>query len=106
MKQYQKWKAALPEAKFVNLYGPTEGTGVGGRRHQLFLHLPLIVQQDLIPGLVVDAPCRLNLLQGIYIGPRYMIPNHICRLERMPLTANGKVDRVTLKSNYQEGKEK
>ena len=38
--------------------------------------------------------------------PRYMIPNHICRLERMPLTANGKVDRVTLKSNYQEGKEK
>lgn len=37
--------------------------------------------------------------------PRYMIPNHIKRLERMPLTPNGKVDRVTLKTNYINGKE-
>lgn len=27
--------------------------------------------------------------------PRYMIPNHIRKLEQMPFTANGKVDRVT-----------
>ena len=28
LKQFCLWKEALPEAKFVNLYGPTEGTGV------------------------------------------------------------------------------
>lgn len=33
--------------------------------------------------------------------PRYMIPNRIIQLEVMPLTANGKIDRVTLKKNYQ-----
>ncbi|MBQ7775930.1 MAG: amino acid adenylation domain-containing protein [Lachnospiraceae bacterium] len=36
--------------------------------------------------------------------PRYMIPNNIIKLEQMPFTANGKIDRVTLKKNYQEGK--
>ena len=35
--------------------------------------------------------------------PRYMIPNKVIRLENMPLTANGKIDRVTLKKMYQEG---
>lgn len=34
--------------------------------------------------------------------PRYMIPNHIIRLEEMPLTANGKIDRVALKNKYQK----
>ena len=29
--------------------------------------------------------------------PRYMIPNRMVRLEQMPLTANGKIDRVALK---------
>ena len=29
--------------------------------------------------------------------PRYMVPNRMVRLEQMPLTANGKIDRVTLK---------
>ena len=33
--------------------------------------------------------------------PRYMIPNRILQLESMPLTANGKIDRVTLKKTYQ-----
>lgn len=28
--------------------------------------------------------------------PRYMVPNRIIRLEHMPLTSNGKIDRVTL----------
>ena len=31
--------------------------------------------------------------------PRYMMPNRIIRLEQMPFTANGKIDRVTLKKN-------
>ncbi|MCD8299875.1 MAG: amino acid adenylation domain-containing protein [Clostridiales bacterium] len=29
--------------------------------------------------------------------PRYMLPNRVKRLEEMPLTANGKIDRVSLK---------
>lgn len=28
IKQFRLWKAACPEAKFFNLYGPTEGTGM------------------------------------------------------------------------------
>ena len=31
--------------------------------------------------------------------PRYMIPNKIIKLEQMPFTANGKIDRVTLTRN-------
>ncbi|MCR5677374.1 MAG: amino acid adenylation domain-containing protein [Agathobacter sp.] len=34
--------------------------------------------------------------------PRYMVPNKIIQLEEMPLTANGKIDRVTLKNNYKK----
>lgn len=30
--------------------------------------------------------------------PRYMLPNRTIRLEKMPFTANGKIDRVTLKT--------
>lgn len=33
--------------------------------------------------------------------PRYMVPNRIARLEQMPLTANGKIDRASLKQSYQ-----
>ncbi len=38
--------------------------------------------------------------------PRYMQPNRIIRLDTMPFTANGKIDRVTLKNiyKYQKGK--
>lgn len=36
--------------------------------------------------------------------PRYMIPNVIEGLERMPLTSNGKIDRVLLKEKYLTGK--
>lgn len=35
--------------------------------------------------------------------PRYMMPNWIEPLEQMPLTPNGKVDRVFLKRRYEEG---
>ena len=34
--------------------------------------------------------------------PRYMIPNYVRKLEQMPHTANGKVDRVTLMKYHQE----
>ncbi len=30
--------------------------------------------------------------------PRYMLPNKTVRLEKMPFTANGKIDRVALKN--------
>lgn len=33
--------------------------------------------------------------------PRYMLPNKLIRLEQMPFTANGKIDRVTLKNMYE-----
>lgn len=36
--------------------------------------------------------------------PRYMIPNHVYALEHMPLTANGKTDRVKLKELNDEKK--
>ncbi|MDD3193003.1 MAG: amino acid adenylation domain-containing protein [Oscillospiraceae bacterium] len=45
-----------------------------------------------------DEPVPQNELLG-FIGeylPRYMIPSYITRLERMPLTANGKVDEKRL----------
>lgn len=32
--------------------------------------------------------------------PRYMIPNYVKKLEEMPLTANGKINRVELKGMY------
>jgi acyl-coenzyme A synthetase/AMP-(fatty) acid ligase len=37
----------------------------------------------------LTAYCKENL-------PRYMRPHEICKLEAMPLTANGKIDRVGL----------
>ena len=36
--------------------------------------------------------------------PRYMIPNKVIKLETMPLTANGKLDRVTLKNQFEATK--
>lgn len=38
--------------------------------------------------------------------PRYMIPNYVEKLDEMPLTANGKINRVFLKQKYQEEKRK
>ena len=38
--------------------------------------------------------------------PRYMIPNSMEVLETMPLTPNGKINRVLLKQNYMNKKEK
>ncbi len=35
--------------------------------------------------------------------PRYMLPNKTVRLESMPFTANGKIDRVTLRQMQSEG---
>lgn len=36
--------------------------------------------------------------------PRYMLPNILTRLDVMPLTANGKLDRVGLKNQYESNK--
>ena len=34
--------------------------------------------------------------------PRYMIPNYVEKLSEMPLTANGKINRVFLKEKYKK----
>lgn len=38
--------------------------------------------------------------------PRYMIPNQVEQLEKMPFTANGKIDRASLKNQYKGEKKK
>lgn len=223
IKQFRAWREVLPEAKFTNLYGPTEGTGmccfykvdrdfeldevipigrpfknteiillneenkragegeVGEicirgtsltlgyynnweKTNEVFVQNPLnTAYPELIyrtgdlgkyneRGELVfvsrkdyqikhmghrielgEIEANVNMLDGIdlsgciydeikgkivlyYVGsitekdltttlkeklPRYMIPNRIIQLEKMPLTANGKIDRVTLKKTYQ-----
>lgn len=48
-------------------------------------------------GEIESAQLTSKLKEGL---PRYMLPNKIFKLDTMPLTANGKVDRVTLKKQY------
>ncbi len=225
IKQFNRWREALPEAKFVNLYGPTEGTGmccyykvnrefapnevipIGrpfkntdiillnerneraaegeegeicirgtsvtlGYYHNFEKTREVYVQNPLnnaYPELIYrtgdlgryneygelvfasrkdyqikhmghrielgEIEVNVNMLEGVkiagciydngkgrivlyYVGdvdekematalkdklPRYMIPNHIIRLEQMPFTPNGKIDRVTLRSRYAAG---
>lgn len=74
------------------------------------------VNVDMLPG-VSMAACVYDKARSkivlYYVGdlaerdvtaalktklPRYMIPNKCVRLEKLPLTANGKIDRVTLKN--------
>lgn len=222
IKQFNMWKAVLPNAKFTNLYGPTEGTGMCcyykvnrefelndvipiGRpfknteiillneenkraeaseigeicirgtsltlgyynnfekTNEVFVQNPLnTVYPELIYrtgdlgkyneyGELVfisrkdyqikhmghrielgEIEANVNMLDGVnlagcvydevkgkivlyYVGsitdselasvlkeklPRYMLPNRIIQMEEMPLTANGKIDRVTLKKKY------
>ena len=222
IKEFQKWREAAPEAVFVNLYGPTEGTGVccyyivdrefgpgdvipagrpfrntdilllneknepagpgeGGeicirgtslslgyynapeKTAEAFVQNPL---NPYYPELIYktgdmgrwnergelefisrrdyqikhmghrielgEIEANVNLLDGVkmtgciydkiknkivlyYVGdmeerclaaalkeklPRYMFPNRIIRLEQMPFTLNGKIDRVALKEMY------
>ena len=229
IKQFRLWRQALPEARFTNLYGPTECTGMSCFYHvdrdfeldeaipvgrpfrntqillldgenklaedgavgeicirgtcltlgyyhnfektnEVFVQNPL---NDRYPELIYrtgdlgkwnergelvfvsrkdyqikhmghrielgEIEVNVNMLDGIqtscciyhketdkivlyYVGdmemktlvtvlreklPRYMIPNKVIRLETMPLTANGKLDRVALKNKYEsEKKEK
>ena len=49
-------------------------------------------------GTITDRTLILSLKEKL---PRYMLPNRIFKLDTMPLTANGKIDRVTLKKMYQ-----
>lgn len=224
IKQFRCWRETLPQAKFTNLYGPTEGTGMccyykverdfepdevipigrpfanteilllkddntlAGRgetgeicirgtsltlgyynnfekTNEVFVQNPLnTVYPELIyrtgdlgrinaAGELVfvsrkdyqikhmghrielgEIEVNVNMLEGIktsgciydqakgkivlyYVGdaeekdlivllkdklPRYMIPNHVRRLDQMPFTANGKIDRVTLMKYHQE----
>ena len=35
--------------------------------------------------------------------PRYMLPNRIYKVDKLPFTANGKIDRVALRKMYEKG---
>lgn len=48
----------------------------------------------------IEADELIKLLKSKL--PRYMIPNKVNKLDRMPLTANGKIDRVFLSNKYKE----
>ena len=48
-------------------------------------------------GDLTDKELTLRLKARL---PRYMLPSRIIPLETMPFTANGKIDRVTLKKRY------
>lgn len=224
IKQFNRWKEVLPNAKYVNLYGPTEGTGVCcyyevDREFSLEERIPvgkpfkntqiLLLDEEgkqvpkgaegeicirgtsVVLGYYNDAEktansfvqnplhsfypeaiyktgdigrynergelefvsrkdyqikhmgqrielgeieVNVNMLDGIkqaacvyddkknkivlyYVGtvesgdlavslkaslPRYMIPNNIIKLEQIPMTSNGKIDRVTLKNMAQK----
>lgn len=227
MKQFHIWRKTLPDAKFVNLYGPTETTGVccyfkverdfkedevlpiGGpfnnteiilldkdnnipavgelgeicargtsltlgyyknfeKTNEVFVQNPL---NDSYPDLIYrtgdlgkynergelvfvsrkdyqikhmghrielgEIEVNVNMIEGVkasgciydkekekivlyYVGdispkevvsilkkklPRYMVPNRTEALETMPLTANGKIDRASLKK-YKNNKKK
>ncbi len=224
LKQFRKWREALPQAKFTNLYGPTEGTGmccyyrverelqdgepipigrpfknteilllnekderaaageegeicIRGtsltlgyyndfeRTRQAFVQNPLnTAYPEMIyrtgdigrlneQGELVfvsrkdyqikhmghrielgEIEANVNLLEPVkiagcaydegkgrimlyYVGeisekelaealkdrlPRYMMPNRITRLEKMPFTANGKIDRAALRSGVSQ----
>lgn len=79
------------------------------------------VNVDMLPGIRMSA-CIYDTKKGkivlYFVGdisekeltaalktklPRYMLPNKILRIGNMPLTANGKIDRVTLKRSYEGG---
>jgi acyl-CoA synthetase (AMP-forming)/AMP-acid ligase II len=35
--------------------------------------------------------------------PRYMLPNRIYKVDKLPFTANGKIDRMALRKMYEKG---
>ena len=55
-------------------------------------------EKDKIELFYVGEDSEAELLTALKDKlPRYMLPNRLKRLERLPLTANGKIDRMSLK---------
>ncbi len=59
---------------------------------------------ERIKSLLLQGPVeRREIIEQIgKVLPPYMVPNVFCRVEEMPLTKNGKIDRGKLMEIYRE----
>ena len=74
---FNKWFDRLPNAKFVNLYGPIE----------------IIAYCELDRSITIQE-FRTRLRN---ILPTYMIPAKLVEVEKMAMNTNGKIDRLVYK---------
>lgn len=56
-----------------------------------------------IVGFYVGTPDAKEIIEGLTEKlPRFMIPNVFCKVEQMPITKNGKIDRKALMEEYRK----
>ncbi|MAE63391.1 MAG: non-ribosomal peptide synthetase [Phycisphaeraceae bacterium] len=75
--------------------------------HRALREVAVVMSQDRLLAYYVDdgsdpQPSELKAHLGAHL-PRYMMPAHFVRLDRMPLTAGGKIDRKALPEPSRRG---
>jgi acyl-CoA synthetase (AMP-forming)/AMP-acid ligase II/acyl carrier protein len=87
--EVDQWRTALAEAGFARVAPVPDGPAA----------VDVHVQHVLLAGTAEDAagldPAVLQKSLGELL-PDYMVPHHVLPVERIPLSANGKVDRAAL----------